>query len=155
MQEHLACIYSSFFFFPTHWWGFSPNSLKLWLTAPRCDSKLSVGGHMPVEASVKQQPAPWRAAHSSHTVYSVWTPSTAWWSCPEEFWWALHCTDSLSLATVKSVGHPFLLLWTDVKCISVFGGFMYEEWDSVTVMCRSLATSLGAVSVVPLLSCVF
>lgn len=67
------------------------------------------------------------AQHTPHTKFTLCvhkrTPLTAWWSCPEEFWWAFHWTDSLGLVAVKFIGHPFYYyfgpLWSASLCFKV------------------------------------
>lgn len=127
----------------------------MWLKA------LSGGGQTPARRLGSNNCQPPEAQHTPHTKFSLCvhkqTPSTLWWSCPEEFWW-VHCTDRLSFATVKSIGHPFfklVLFWTVLKCIPVILG-SHIKTESQSLSCAgALLHACRLLCVFRFLSCVY
>lgn len=108
----------------------TPDSLLL-----QCDSKPCGGGQMPARRHWSNSSELPEAQHTPHTKFTLCGPprqrgEAAWGILMNSPLYAA----SLSLAAVKSIGHPFVLFWTILKCISVCKGF-HMRTESRSVSC--------------------
>lgn len=131
---------SFFFFLPACSRGVSLNSLEPDSVLLQCDSKLSVGGQMPVRRPGSNDSRLPEAQHTPLAKFILCTLDAAL-KLLEEFWWCP--LKPQSFTPVKSIGHCSTC-WSASLC-----------FKHVNAASRSYAGSLQAACVSPFLSCVY